>query len=190
VDVVLNGAVTDCAARNEATFILLRQHHVRQVILAGAWVQYLGDDNKVLRLSDGADASLHSTMVLSRQLDQTIRNLQNAGIDVVIVGPVPYIGWNVPSVLASSAWRGMAPPGGPQLGDFMARQRNVLAILGEAEQGAATIYPHERLCQSTCIVLLDGQVLYSDGEHLTTAGAELLQPMFVAKLHRLTRRSK
>jgi SGNH domain (fused to AT3 domains) len=111
VDVVLNGAVTDCAARNEATFTLLRQHHVRQVILAGAWVQYLGDYNKVLRLSGGADASLHSTTVLSRQLDRTIRNLQDAGIDVVIVGPVPYIGWNVPSVLVSSAWRGMGAAG-------------------------------------------------------------------------------
>ena len=50
VDVVLNGAVTDCAARNEATFALLLQHHVRRVILASAWFQYLGDYNKVLRL--------------------------------------------------------------------------------------------------------------------------------------------
>ena len=191
VDVVLNGAVTDCAARNEATFALLPQHHVRQVILAGAWVQYLGDYNKVLRLLGGADASLHSTAVLSRQLNQTIRRLQDAGIEVVIVGPVPYIGWNVPSVLAASASRGMAPPDGPRLGDFMAHQRHVLAILREAEQdGAAIIYPHERLCQLTCIVRLDGQVLYSDDEHLTTAGAKLLQPMFVRKLDRLMRRSK
>jgi SGNH domain (fused to AT3 domains) len=70
----------------------------------------------------------------------------------------------------------------------MAHQRNVLAIRREAEQdGAAIIYLHERLCRSTCI---DGQVLYSDGEHLTTAGAKLLQPTFVGNVHRLTRRSK
>jgi peptidoglycan/LPS O-acetylase OafA/YrhL len=187
VDVVLDGAVTDCAARNEATFTLLRQHHVRQVNLAGAWFQYLGDYNKALRLLDGADASLHSTTVLSRQLNQTIRRLQDGGIEVVIVGPVPYIGWNVPSVLAASAWRGMAPPDGPRFADFVAHQHDVLAILRDAEQdGATIIYPHERLCQLTCIVRLDGQVLYSDDEHLTTAGANLLQPMFV----RLMRRSK
>jgi peptidoglycan/LPS O-acetylase OafA/YrhL len=190
VDVVLNGAMTDCADRNEATFVLLTQHHVRQVILAGAWFQYLGDYNKVLRLLGGADASLHSTAVLSRQLNQTIRRLQGAGIEVVIVGPVPYIGWNVPSVLAGSASRGMTLPDGPRYGDFMAHQHHVLVILSEAEQdGADVMYPHERLCQLTCIVRLDGQVLYSDNEHLSTAGAKLLQPMFVRKLDRLTRRS-
>jgi peptidoglycan/LPS O-acetylase OafA/YrhL len=191
VDVVLNGAVTDCAARNEATFALLTQHHVRQVILAGAWIQYLGDYDKVLHLLGRADASLHNAAVLSRQLNQTIRRLQGASIEVMIVGPVPYIGWNVPSVLAASASRGMALPDGPRFGDFMAHQRRVLAILREAEQdGVFIIYPHERLCQLTCMVRLDGQVLYSDNEHLSTAGAKLLQPMFARKLDGLVRRSK
>lgn len=191
VDVVLNGAVTDCAARNEAAFILLTQHHVRQAILVGSWFQYLGDYNKVLRPSGGADTSLPSVTVLSRQLHQTIRRLRDAGIDVVIVGPVPYIGWNVPSVLAASASRGTTPPDGPQLSDFMAQQHRVLSILREVEQdGAAVIYPHERLCQSTCVVRFDEQILYSDGEHLTTAGAKLLQPMFVSNLARLVQRSK
>jgi peptidoglycan/LPS O-acetylase OafA/YrhL len=188
VDVVLDGAVTDCAARNEAAFVLLSQRHVRQVILAGAWFQYLGDYNKVLRSLGGADASLHSAAALSRQLNQTIRRLQGAGIEVVIVGPVPYIGWNVPSVLAGSTSRGMALPDGPRYGDFMAHQRHVLAILSEAEHdGVAILYPHERLCKSTCIVRLDGQVLYSDSEHLSTAGAKFLQPMFARKLDRLMR---
>ena len=187
---VLNGAVTDCTARNEATFVLLTQDHVRLVILAGAWIQYLGDYNKVLRLLGGADASLPSTAVLSRQLNQTIRRLQGAGIEVVIVGPVPYIGWNVPFVLAGSASRGMTLPNGPRYGDFMAHQHRVLAILSDLERdGADVIYPHQRLCQLTCIVRLDGQVLYSDSEHLSTAGAKLLQPMFVRKLDQLMRRS-
>ena len=74
--------------------------------------------------------------MLSGQLKQTVRRLQDAGIEVVIVGPVPYIGWNVPSVLAASALRGMAPRDGPRREDFMAHQRPVLAILRETEQVA------------------------------------------------------
>jgi hypothetical protein len=181
--VVLNGAVTDCAARNEATFELLRQRRVRRVILAGAWIQYLGDYDKVLRLGGEATAAANSEQALRRGLKETIRRLQAAGIEVVIVGPVPEIGWHVPTVLAAREWRGRAPPDGPGLADFMAHQRKVLPILAQAEQdGAATIYPHERLCRPTCIVRLDGQVLYSDREHLTTAGADLLRPMLTHHL--------
>jgi hypothetical protein len=103
VDVVLNGAVTDCADRNEATFVLLT-HNVRLVILPGAWIQYLGDYNKVLRLLGGADASLPSTAALSRQLNQTIHRLQGAGIEVVIVGPVPHID---PAIAATISLRSL-----------------------------------------------------------------------------------
>ena len=184
VDVTSNGAATDCAARNEAALTLLLQNQVRQVILAGSWIQYLGDYTMVIRAPGWADAGLHSTALLSRQLNQTINRLQASGIEVLILGPVPDIGWNVPSVLTASAWRGRALPDGPPFGDFMAHQRRVLAILREAEQGgAAILYPHEQLCRTTCIVRLDDQVLYSDNEHLSTAGANLLHPLFVRKLN-------
>ncbi len=183
-EVVVNGAVTDCTALNEATFDMLRQHGVRRAILAGAWIQYL--DDKVLRLGGGeAKAAASSEEALRRGLQQTIRRLHAAGIDVVIVGPVPEIGWNVPAVLAAREWRGKPPPDGPRLADFTAHQRRIMSILSELERdGAAVLYPHERLCQSTCIVHLDGQVLYSDTEHLTTAGADLLRPMLAVQLSR------
>jgi peptidoglycan/LPS O-acetylase OafA/YrhL len=191
VNVVLGGAVTDCAARNEATYVLLTEHRVRQVVMEGAWFQYLGTDGKSLRLSNGTDTGLQSSEVLSRQMTQTIRRLQRSGIAVTIVGPVPYIGWNVPSVLAARASRGILPREGPRFSDFAEHQRQTLAILREAEANGATIvYPHERLCQLTCLVRLDDQILYSDDEHLTTAGATILQPMFMGELGRLARRSK
>lgn len=183
VDVLSYGAATDCAARNVAALTMLLKTRVPQVILAGAWIQYLGDHDIALRASGPANASLHGRAVLGKQLNETIHRLRAAGIAVLIVGPVPYIGWNVPSVLTASAWRGIALPDGPRVDEFLEHQRRVLDILREAEQGgAAILYPHERLCQTTCIVRFDGQVLYSDSEHLSTAGAELLQPMFVRKL--------
>ena len=39
---------------------------------------------------------------------QTISRLQGAGVEVMIVGPVPYIGCNVPSVLAARTFRNRA----------------------------------------------------------------------------------
>jgi peptidoglycan/LPS O-acetylase OafA/YrhL len=181
--VVLAGAPTDCAARNEAAFDLLRQHRIRRVLLVGAWVQYLGDDDKVLRLDSAPDMAVNSAAGLHRALQETIDRLQAAGIEVVILGPVPHIGWRVPLVLAAYQWRGKALPDGPTLPEFMAKERKVMPALERLENGGATlVYPHQRLCRPTCIVHLDGEILYSDGEHLTAAGAELLRPMFVQAL--------
>src|SRR5262249_4802023 len=131
VQVVINGAASDCEARNTATFDLFRRHRIRRVILAAAWVQYLGSHDKVLRLGGDAKAATSSEEALRQGLQQTIRRLQAAGIDVVIVGPVPEIGWNVPFVLAASEWRGKAPPDGPRLADFITHQRRIMSILSE-----------------------------------------------------------
>jgi hypothetical protein len=109
--------------------------------------------------------------------------LRTDGIDVVIVGPVPEIGWNVPSVLAAKEWRKQPMPEGPSLADFMSSQRKIMPILRELEHdGVHIVYPHEALCTSTCSVQLNGQILYRDSEHLTTQGADLLRPMFVQQL--------
>ena len=59
----------------------------------------------------------------------------------------------------------------------------MLPVLKELERDHVfVVYPHERLCQSTCRVYLDGQVLYSDSEHLTMKGADLLRPLLVQQL--------
>jgi hypothetical protein len=119
-------------------------------------------------------------------MKQTIDRLRTAGIDVVIIGPVPEIGWNVPSVLAAKEWRKQAMPEGPSLADFMSSQHKIISILRQLEHEAIyVIYPHELLCKSTCLVQRNDQILYRDTEHLTTQGADLLRPILVQQLSRL-----
>ncbi len=66
----------------------------------------------------------------------------------------------------------------------------VMPALEQLKNGGATlVYPHQQLCRPTCIVHLDGEILYSEGEHLTAAGAELLRPMFARALSSPARRS-
>jgi len=186
--VVVSHVVTDCDARNEATFDLLQQHQIHRVILAGAWVQYVEDDAKELRPTNEPDVGKDRAASLRWALKQTIDRLRAAGIDPVIVGPVPEIGWNVPSILAAKESRKEPMPKGPSLADFMTSQRKIMPILRELGDGAASVmYPHDALCRSTCMVQLNGQILYSDTEHLTTQGADLLRPMFVQHLSRASR---
>lgn len=175
---------TDCEASNEAALALLRQHRIRRVILAGAWVQYL-DDYKTLRLTNEPNVKDDSVGLLRRALRETIDQLRAAGMDVVIIGPVPDIGWNVPLVLAAAERRKAPPPEGPSLDAFLTSQRRVMPILKELEgDGVYVMYPHDVLCRPTCIVQLNGQPIYRDREHLTTVGAELLRPMLAQQLSR------
>jgi len=184
--VIVSNVVTDCEARNEAAFDLLQQHRIRGVILAGAWVQYVGNDYKTLRLNDESDADGEKVAPFQRAMKQTMDRLRTAGIDVVIIGPVPEIGWNVPSVLAAKEWRKQAMPEGPSLADFMSSQHKIIPILRQLEHEAIyVIYPHELLCKSTCLVQRNDQILYRDTEHLTTQGADLLRPILVQQLSRL-----
>jgi peptidoglycan/LPS O-acetylase OafA/YrhL len=176
--------LTDCEARNEAALALLQQHGIRRVILASAWVQYLGD-YKTVRPSNALNETDDNVASFRRALKDTIGHLRALGIDVTIVGPVPEIGWNVPAVLAAAEWHQTPPPEGPSLGDFVAGQGAIIPILKELEDGGVHVmHPHEVLCQSICIVRFKGQILYRDSEHLTTVGAELLRPMLVQQLSR------
>jgi hypothetical protein len=181
--VIINREATDCEARNEAGFELMRQLGLRRAMLVGAWIQYAGDYNKVLRPS-GESATAEDDVAEFRQgLRRTVNILRAAGIDVVVVGPVPYIGWNVPSTLATMAWRKKPLPDGPSLDNFMKSERKIMPLLKELERDHVNVmYPHERLCAATCLIHLNGEALYSDAEHLSTRGADLLRPMFVLQL--------
>jgi peptidoglycan/LPS O-acetylase OafA/YrhL len=183
--VILNREATDCEARNEAGFQLMRQLGIRRAMLVGAWVQYAGDYNKVLR-PHGESATTEDNVAAFRQgFRRTIDILRAAGIDVVVVGPIPYIGWNVPSTLATMAWRKKPLPDGPPLDDFMKSERKIMPLLEELERDHVNVvYPHERLCAVTCLIHLNGEALYSDDEHLSTRGADLLRPMFISQLAR------
>jgi hypothetical protein len=182
--VIIDRAVTDCDARNDIALDLLRKHHIQRVILAGQWLQYTGlDETKAVRPRVEPHTGEDEAGLFHRALGETVRRLRDEGIDVTIIGPVPYIGWNVPAVLASRKWRHVAAPEGPSLADFMVSQHDVVPFIqGLEKEGVSVVYPHEQLCKPTCLLELDGEILYSDGEHLTTRGADLLRPMFEQRL--------
>lgn len=185
--VFVRGAITDCEARNAAALDLLRQHRIRRVILAGQWVQYvyaLGP-RQDLELRPGGAVAREPLAALQSALGAMVGKLRNAGIDVAIVGPVPVIGWDVPTVLATLEWRHRTARPGPSMTEFMSSQRSIIDMLAALQKdGIPVIFPHEQLCKPDCLVQLDGKILYADQEHLSTQGADLLRPHLMRLLGR------
>jgi peptidoglycan/LPS O-acetylase OafA/YrhL len=174
----------NCEALNIAGLALIQQLRIRQVFLSGQWIQYIaGKPDIVIELNDAGD-SRDPAVVFQRAVIGTIDRLHGMGIDIVMIGPVPEMGWDVPPVLAALEWRGKPWPQGPSQLEFMNRQRKILDILKTVATDHVNVeYPHELLCASTCLYELNGQILYSDAEHLSTQGAQLLQPSLARLLN-------
>lgn len=120
--------------------------------------------------------------IFERQLDVTVSRLLAAGKTVVLVYPVPEMGFSVPSAVSRMLARG----GDPQslnlpLASFMKRQDVVLSALDRAgnSQRIFRVYPHKRLCSaSECLVYVAERSLYLDDDHLSIAGMDLVLPEF------------
>jgi peptidoglycan/LPS O-acetylase OafA/YrhL len=179
-EVMSDRARSGCEERNELAFDLMRQLGIRRAILAGAWVQYTGVNERIfLRMAKKPSDGENSAIVLGHALKHTVQHLRDAGVHVTIIGPVPEMGWSIPAMLAQRKRFSLPLPDGPSLQEFMRHQHDVIPLLNELERdGVEVIYPHEWLCTTSCKFELNGAILYSDTEHLTTRGADLLRPAF------------
>jgi peptidoglycan/LPS O-acetylase OafA/YrhL len=126
--------------------------------------------------------------LLKTGLYRTIQSLLDDGRKVIIVGPVPEIGHNVPSVnhIALITNRDVNTMIAPTSQEFEVRNANVLSLLSRIEQslGLPVLKPSDVLCDETlCIVALeDGTSLYHDHHHLSTLGAKYVSGIFDAAL--------
>ena len=128
------------------------------------------------------------TALWERQLDFTVNRLLAAGKTVVLVYPVPEIGYYVPGSLSRMLATGRDPLSlNLPLAAFQARQDSILPILDRAGTSPriVRVYPHKRLCnEDRCLVYANGKALYRDDDHLSAAGCGIRASRVRADLRR------
>jgi hypothetical protein len=102
---------------------------------------------------------------------------------VVVIAPLPEIGYNVSSAnfIATRTGRDINALIAPTLDEYLSRNQRTLAILETIEQkyGIQLIEPWKILCvDEKCRVAVDGIPLYGDDDHLSTYGSEMISPIF------------
>jgi len=170
---------------------------IEAVILAANWTgvvevaRYMDEGGERAQLQDtlasAGDPPQSPAELMATGLTRTIQVLQELGRRVIIVGPVPEIGHNVPSVnhIARVTNRDVNDMIAPTIEEYESRSAQSVSILSTiAEQfDVPAIWPSEILCnERRCVVALDdGVPLYHDDDHLSTAGAqyvsEILDPV-------------
>jgi peptidoglycan/LPS O-acetylase OafA/YrhL len=184
-----------CAGFNDDILDYLEHRpELHTVILASNWAYYAAGtvykagDNGFLdvRLSDvwqRNSATLNNAALFDLGLNRTVRRLLEMHRRVVVVGPVPEVGYQVPAALtiASITGRDVTELIAPTRAEYEGRVRVVLDSLESLRHvpGVHIVDVAEKICDViACRVVDAGHTLYIDGNHLSTYGSEYLAPLF------------
>lgn len=183
---------SQCQDFNTQTLETIRQHKIRDVVLAARWSLYLygeedGDRQHVLY---GKDSLAQAEQQVARDLTRMVASLRAAGARVWIFKEVPMQRQGTVSRLSSLAMIGRsAADVGRPIADHQARQRFLASLFNRLSAGDPQVHildPAALLCQDgICHAEFDGYSLYMDENHLSDQGGErmkrLLAPIFLSE---------
>ena len=196
--------VDDCDALNRR--VLRELDPVSTVVLLARWTLYLeGEpfDNReggvepdgatyALPLGKGREyiADPARVQVVGQLFRTTIEQLLKSGKRVVLVYPVPEVGWNVPRLLAREIQFGIGrqSPLSTSFEVFRRRSGNARAQLDllADNPNLLRVRPEELFCGThiadRCLAQLDGKPLYFDDDHLSGIGSAMLAGKIVAAM--------
>ena len=184
----------ECYEFNETVFsYVIQRPEIDTVVLIARWTilidgtRYKNEEGDTFELRDvlaEQGSKQNQENMLDTGLRRTIQSLLDAGKKVFVVGPVPEVGYNVPSVnhIAQITNRDVNAMIAPTVQEFEARNARVLSILSQiqTDYDITVLSPSSLLCDDTiCRVALDdGTSLYRDDHHLSTFGSKYISTMF------------
>jgi len=170
-----------CEAASEATYDLIASDPaIATVFLVARWGGYADPSNPISTRDRTAGDDVESNdVVVERAMARTIDALLALGREVILVGPVPEVGFDVPRALALAHHLNLAPPPRPLLSDFLERQRVFLRLASRFDGRVTLMLPHLTYCdERACDVAREGRSLYRDDHHLSLTGAGYLVDAF------------
>lgn len=186
----------ECTNFNESVWSWLEQRtDVPVVILGARWTlsvegtRYLGEAGNDVRLKWINDSGTYpsgsgNAAYVEAGLQDTVSKILATRRRVVLLGPVPEVGQNVPSVTARKALLGWTPDVSVARQDFEARAGRTERILSSVAEASSEVwyvplsdlFCGAQICQTTNA---EGQPLYVDDDHISkTAALTLLSPRF------------
>ncbi|MCX6857804.1 MAG: SGNH hydrolase domain-containing protein, partial [Verrucomicrobia bacterium] len=166
----LTGLDTRSPAWAEAVLRIIKKHQIPDTIITAYWKESIGK----------------SEAAFSEALIHTIGELKAAGTRVWIMLDVPDVYFDPPKALAFHQMLPWIYPDPrkrtPTLAEHEKADRVIRGLVTQLEKaGARVLDPSAFLFGLTnhCLIEVDGNVIYADPHHLTTAGSMKLKPLFV-----------
>lgn len=187
------GRTTACSDFNDAVLAELKaRDDIPLVVLMARWALTAegerppGEHGRPALIapigSPAPDGPGENFKTFEHALEDTVAALRATGREVVLLGGVPEIGWNVPDRTAVLQRWGHALPPRPDVASATAREARVASLferLAAEDPGVRSIPLIPVLCTPSCLTDVDGHLIYFDSNHLNAFGAEtLLTPVF------------
>ena len=181
-----------CYQYNESVIQYIETHpELETVILAGRWAlsangeRYKTEEESNVELIDvlSSEQSGTNAQIFEIGINRTVERLIELNRNVVIVMPIPEVGYDVPSsyTIAFRTGRDLNEIIAPTFDEYAQRNQIVNSVLFKMmnHYDVLLINPAATLCdQSICKVVVDGRPLYRDGNHLSTFGSLLISSLF------------
>lgn len=166
----------------------------KTLILSARWTLWLeqrGVDNhegakepiRHIRLTSRNTEKMGHVAALSEDYKESINRLLRSGHKVILIYPVPEMGWSVPKYLAKKSYiYGRIAAGDASISHSVFKERNartyaVLDGIGN-HPNLIRIYPEKILCDTylpdRCVAQISGNPVYSDDDHLSSLGVRLV----------------
>lgn len=173
-----------CQDFNQATLQSIREHKIRDVVLAARWSLYLygeedGDMQHVLYRDDSRPVAEQE---VAKDLTAMVHSLREAGAQVWIFKEVPLQRQGTVARLASLAMVGRSAERlGRPIAEHLARQQflnSLFTQLSEQDPQVRVIDPATLMCPGAiCRAEFDGYSQYMDENHLSDKGGERMKPL-------------
>lgn len=196
-----------CAEFNaEVEQFIINNKDIQNVVIVSRWTQFLlgtGFDNgeggieKTKALIDNISNGIRERNTeavrqekLKKKTIDSISAYIAAGKKVILVYPIPEVGWPVPEYISKQTLfgeKGFVTSTSYAL--FKERNKIAFETLDAIPNHAnlTRIYPDEILCNTyqkdRCVFVLDGEPLYFDNNHLSKTGAGLIVGEALKTLH-------
>jgi hypothetical protein len=132
----------------------------------------------------GGGREIPNAALVERGLRRTLLALEALGKRVLVVKPIPEVGYDVPSVnhIAWLTGRDINALIAPTFREYLARNHESLQIIDKMVQefGVAALQPASLLCEGSVCRLTDarGVAIYRDDDHLSTFGSKYVAQVF------------
>ncbi len=191
-----NQLVPECAAFHAQVLRVLQAHpELTTVVLLARWSRYLdplpfgrenGEPIYLLEGAERAEDEAQNLALMRRAGQRTVDTLVAMGRRVILLGPIPEVGLDAPSLMAKARWRDRAFATITPRAVFDERQTQALSLLASLarEHEAAQFEPvHALFCDAAeCAFAAEGLPLYFDEDHLAGNGAARFVPLFTRLL--------
>lgn len=180
-----------CREWNDAVIDWIDKSDIETVILIGRWtISYHGSrfgnepgSPAKVKLQSDANVEIWGAKAVESALDATLKALTSANKEVIVIGNVPEIGWNVPQrYLDVTFFSKSEDLLIPEVVEVAKRIEPVDTMLHrKTTEYGGHFYPvYQYFCNDSCLISTEEGLLYRDDDHLSELGGKLMFPLVMS----------